>query len=99
MATVQSEAAAANPTKAWGEDNKHWNLFIARFFECPFCIEGNNARGGGERDLRRLLPGALRARSVSVPPVRLLAAGCHCPCYVALLIGGQSSLHAGLHLP
>jgi hypothetical protein len=25
-------------------ENKHWNLFVARFFECPFCFEDNNKR-------------------------------------------------------
>jgi hypothetical protein len=24
-------------TKAWGEANKRWNLFITRFYDCELC--------------------------------------------------------------
>lgn len=30
--------------KSWGEQNKRWNLFVSRFFECPFCIEDDKKR-------------------------------------------------------
>ncbi|KAK9903381.1 hypothetical protein WJX75_004474 [Coccomyxa subellipsoidea] len=29
------------PIRSWGPDSKRWNLFITRFFECPFCSEDN----------------------------------------------------------
>ena len=41
---AQSDALQNNPIKSWGTENKHWNLFIARFFACPFCFEDNNMR-------------------------------------------------------
>ena len=41
---VQNDALQNNPIKSWGTENKHWNLFVARFFECPFCFEDNNKR-------------------------------------------------------
>ena len=30
--------------KSWGDQNKRWNLFISRFFECPFCIKDDKKR-------------------------------------------------------
>lgn len=27
-------------TKEWGEDNKRWNLFITRFYDCELCDTG-----------------------------------------------------------
>ena len=24
-------------TKMWGEDNKSWNLFISRYYDCEMC--------------------------------------------------------------
>lgn len=30
--------------KSWGEQNKRWNLFVSRFFECPFCFEDDKKR-------------------------------------------------------
>lgn len=30
--------------KSWGEQNKRWNLFVSRFFECPFCIKDDKKR-------------------------------------------------------
>ena len=41
---MQNDALQNNPIKSWGTENKHWNLFVARFFECPFCFEDNNKR-------------------------------------------------------
>lgn len=41
---AQNDALQNNPIKSWGTENKHWNLFVARFFECPFCFEDNNKR-------------------------------------------------------
>ena len=30
--------------KSWGEQNKRWNLFVSRFFECPFCFTDDKKR-------------------------------------------------------
>ena len=30
--------------KSWGEQNKRWNLFVSRFFECPFCFKDDKKR-------------------------------------------------------
>ncbi len=29
-------------TKQWGEDNKRWNLFITRFYDCELCDRGRS---------------------------------------------------------
>lgn len=41
---AQNDALQNNPIKSWGTENKRWNLFISRFFECPFCFEDNLKR-------------------------------------------------------
>ncbi|CAL8464438.1 g3973 [Coccomyxa elongata] len=40
----KNDALQNNPIKSWGTENKRWNLFISRFFECPFCFEDNLKR-------------------------------------------------------
>jgi hypothetical protein len=41
----QNNAEEANrPIKTFGNENKKWNLFISRFFECPFCFEDDRIR-------------------------------------------------------
>ena len=44
LSVVQNDALQNNPIKSWGTENKRWNLFISRFFECPFCFEDNLKR-------------------------------------------------------
>lgn len=33
-------------TKAWGNANKRWNLFISRFFDCPMCSASDSDPDG-----------------------------------------------------
>ena len=41
---MQNDVLNNNPIKSWGTENKRWNLFVSRFFECPFCFEDNLKR-------------------------------------------------------
>lgn len=35
-------------TKVWGDDNRSWNLFIVRFYDCELCSgEKNDAESLG----------------------------------------------------
>ncbi|BDA50039.1 probable glycosyltransferase 2 [Coccomyxa sp. Obi] len=35
-----TESSKVETTKEWGEDNKRWNLFITRFYDCELCDAG-----------------------------------------------------------
>lgn len=38
--------AQVEVTKAWGNANKRWNLFISRFFDCPMCSASDSDPDG-----------------------------------------------------